>query len=247
MATAFPDFGGPSSQAQAVSSSQSRSRGTSEQSSRSRSGQRYTPQQQSQLDWLFPDLQQRLAGVNPQQDFAQRLATVGGTPTPFSNVPIVQAFSPEQIGQRTNTYFSDANALTAGQQRANAQGAAGRGFATSSPVLAELNQAAAGRNYRTAAGEATNFELGAAERNAGLELQSWLARLQSEGLESQDDARRRQLALAQQGQDVQQQNALLNALNVNLRPLSFAEAESLARSQQSSFGSSLSSMRSQKA
>ena len=202
----------------------------SRSSSRSTAGQRYTPQQQSQLDFLFPDLQQRLAGVNPNQDFGQRLSSVGGTPTSFSTPPIVQAFSPEQIGQRTNTYFSNADALTAGQQRANSQQTAGRGFQSSSPILAELNQAAAGRNYRTAAGEATDFELGAAERNAGLELQSWLTRLKSEALTSEDDTRRRQLALAQQGYDVQRENALLNALNVNLRPLSFAESTSQRRS-----------------
>lgn len=236
------------SQAQSVSASQSLNRGSSSQTSRSRSGQRYTPQQQQNLDWLFPDLQQRLAGVNPQQDFAQRLGAVGGTPTPFSTPPIVQAFSPEQIGKQINTYYSDAQRLTDAQTLGAsgiAQNQSGRGFGVSQDERnrQERDDAIRQRNRITAAGQATQFDLGAAERNAGLELQSWLARLQSEALTSQDDTRRRQLALAQQGYDVQQQNALLNALNVNLRPLSFAEAD--ASGQSSNFGrsSSISSYR----
>lgn len=201
------------------SSSFSKSFNRSNSRSRAQSGQAYTPQQQSFLNRILPQYEQLLGGVNPQQPFDQRLGAVGGAPTPFPDVPIVQSFSPEQIGARTNQIFSGSQERVAGQQLDQTRNAAGRGYASSSPVLAALNQQTAGQGYRTASEQATNFQLGAAEQNAGLEMQSWLARIGSAQAQSNDEVRRRQLALQQQGYDVQQQNAILNALNINLRPL----------------------------
>lgn len=226
ISSVFDNSGG----SRASSSSFSRSSNRSDSRSSAQSGQAYTPQQQSFLNRILPQYEQLLGGVNPQQPFGDRLAAVGGTPTPFPDVPIVQSFSPDQIGARTNQIFAGSQERVAGQQLDNSRNAAGRGYASSSPVLAALNQQAQGQGYRTAAEQATNFELGAAEQNAGLELQSWLARIGSAQGQSNDEVRRRQLALGDKGLDVQNQNALLNALNINLRALSSSTSDTIASS-----------------
>jgi len=222
------------SQAQSVSSSSGFNRSQQTQQSRSRSGYELTPQQQEELTDQFGYLRQQLAGVNPQQDFAQRLASVGGTPTPFSTPPISQAFSPTQMEMGINQRISSAPILTQGQQRGDAGLRAGRGVVSTGPGAADLNRAIQAGNYRTAVADATQFELGASERNAALEIQSWLARLQSESLAANRDVQGRQLALADKGLDVTDRNALMQALNPLLARTPFASTDSSGQS--TSFG-----------
>lgn len=204
--------------------SESSSNSSSSTWHQSSSGVKYTPQQQEQLDWLFPETKKRLSKVDPGKPFSEYLSSVGGTPVDIPDIPMIQAYSQDQINAKTNSYFSGADVRTGGEQRQVQQQAAGRGFGTNSPLIMELQQAAAGRNYRTAMESAREFDMQAAVENAQLEEAVWNLRLQGAGLESYDDIRRREEALKAMGYDVQRENHLLNSMNQLLTPLPFSQS-----------------------
>lgn len=198
--------------------------------STSESGQFYDPDQKARINQLYPELYSRFLQHKPG-DFNQYVP-YGGTQNPYPNIPIVQAFTPQQVAKQTNTYFSDAASRTGTEQRGIEQQLGGRGFGSMSPLSLELAQAAQGRNYRTANDQATQFELGAAEKNADLALRSWLARLQGAELSNADDVRRRQLSALVRGQDIERENALARALAFYTSPLSKSSSTSFSADSQ---------------
>lgn len=195
----------------------------------SRSGARYLPWQRQNIDQVLPQIQDRFSNLQPT--FSPER---GGQSSPRLNIPIVQAFTPQQIQARTNSYFSDADTRTGTQARLYGQQAAGRGFGANSPYIQELTGAADARNYRTAMENAREFDIEAANRNAGLELASWQARIQDAARFSQEDVARRQLAASLYNAEIQRENALLNQISQYLSPLPFSESNQNAFSRSNS-------------
>lgn len=208
---------------------------TGRQWSRTTSGQKYTPQQQNQLDLDFQSLGQRLEGVNPQQDFSQRMEQFGG-PSPFT--PIQRQMPNPNIGESVEQKIAAGIQRTQGQQAASrrerpgitsAAPPAGALGATSSPTALgqqELDRAISQGNYQTTIDDITNFKLGANRDNAAASYAYDALQSQQDVASLQEMLAKLGLGVQQQGIDVQQQNALYNQLAQRLRPLQSSQSVS---------------------
>ncbi len=242
--------------------SMSNSRQSSEGSSSSESGQAWSPEQLSRINALYPGLLKDYDAAKQVDPWSKYMTDVGGAPTtfapvsPFPTITRGGVYTPEQMQAKENSIF--ANALTgAGGQaaRSEAQLASGGYGGPRSAAAVEARDRIFGLARAGGANEATQWGLGAAEKNAQQRLAAEtqdvnrsnllnaanLAR--SQGVD-QSTLGRINAVGGIRGQDLaykaSQQNALLQALAYYNQPTQFARS----KSSQSSSGGSVSSSRS---
>lgn len=228
-------------------------------SSKSTSGSAYSKDALARINRLYPQLQDRYSALagSAAKPFASLLQETGGTPmnfgqtSPFPDVTVGGVWSPQQVDERVNTMRAQGDLGLAGEQRRLRERTAGRGFGSNSPLAQEMAQNMAAQNYAANVQGENDLRFNAADVNAKHLLETQKAAIDRSrqmnaadiarmGLASQDDLRRRELAVSREGQGMQfganQMNALLEAMGFYNQPLPFSNATS--SSNQSSKGQS---------
>lgn len=244
--------------------SSSYSYGEATGSSESESGQFWSPEQLARIGQLYPYLMSQYQSAGQQRPWNELLAQIGGPNQVFAPLPefptITEGpiWTPQQIQERVNQTMAQSDMGTAGMEQKlinSMTGATGYGY--NSPLLKELTTSMYGRNLADKLSGENNLRWGAAEGNARHLLDSQKAgvarstalsdaQLSREQAMSEDELRRRQLAVVGQGQQLQydasRQNALLQALSYYNQPLSQSKSKSTQKSYNTS--GSMSSSRS---
>lgn len=154
--------------------------------------------QQKQLHWnAVMGMLGGMANANPFQ--------IGGSSGTGPGISVGGVYNPQQIEQQVNAARAGNDQSAATQQRNFANEAAGRGFASGSPLIAAMNQQIAGANMATNADAERNIRQTAAGQNAEQTLKS------QQAAESQY-ASRQQEQIQRQQPYWQRQNALIAAL-----------------------------------
>ncbi len=229
-------------QPRSSSKSTSSSFQNSEGSSSSESGEFQSPQQQAWINALYPQIQQRFQGADPQA-VANRpwsyYASVGGAPGTFHDIDPTGIWTPEMTQQRVNQMRAQNSSDAGGQLRQTQQRLSGAGFQANSPLFQELAGGIQGRALAASSGGENDLRFQVAEGNAGNVLKGQGLRMQTDTARANDDRNRRAMELAARAQDLESanasQNALLQALAYYNRPLPRSSSKS---SQQSKGGSS---------
>ncbi len=228
--------------------SQSSSFQNSEGSSSSESGESYSPQQQSWISALYPQLKARFDTSSPQTRMNQPFSaysSVGGTPGNFTDIVASDVWSPQQIQAQVNQSRAQTQADAGGQVRQMQQRLSGAGFQSrASPLSNELEGAIQGRALAASTGAENDLRFKAAEGNAANVLKGQGLQTQVELGRSADERARRAMMLAARAQDLEtssaDQNALLQAMGYYSRPLQRASSKSsqMAKGGSSSYSSS---------
>ncbi len=245
-------YGGSSGTNSSTSSgnSFSNSDSISSGSSSASSGAKWSPEQLQRINELYPRLMADYQSASQQQPWADALTAVGGANqvfnplTAFPTITEGPIWSSGDIQARVNQSRAQNDMGAAGLVK-QAQGrAAAGGYGGNSPLLQELTTGIQGRNLATNTGAENDLRWGAAEgnakhllntQNAGVQRATALnsADLARSLAQSEDDIRRRQLTVSQQGQrlqaDAHRQNSLLQALGQYNNPLPFSKSQSVHR------------------
>ncbi len=238
----------PSNQATGQrSKSQSTSFQNSEGSSSSESGESYSPQQQSWISALYPQLKARFDTSSPQTKMNQPFSaysSVGGTPGNFTDIVASDVWSPQQIQAQVNQSRAQTQADAGGQVRQMEQRLSGAGFQSTSALGKELEGGIQGRALAASTGAENDLRYQAAAGNAANRLKGQGLQTQVELGRSADERARRAMMLAARAQDLEtssaDQNALLQAMGYYSRPLQRASSKSsqMAKGGSSSYSSS---------
>lgn len=203
------------------------------QASESKAGQKYLPWAEPMVKRAAQGVWDRFLGTGqpgavPSFDVAN--AQAGGERTTFPEITVGGIWSPQQTQEQVNLMRSTNDAATAGRVKDAGERAAGSGFRTSSPLYQELVGNLQGQNLAVNTAGENELRTTMAEKNSKQNLASQLGAVERAQAVSEDDIRRRQMALALRGQDVESQasreNALLQALFQGLQPLSSSESKS---------------------
>ena len=143
----------------------------------------------------------------------------GGEPQEFSKVTPSPVYSPELINQATNSIWGSAMAGAANQQRQS--NSLRPGFGSMSPFLSELNAGIQARAGAAGQQGMIDWQQNAAQQNAANILKGQQLRLGAEMNQAQANQNMQQLMAGVRGQDVQNQNALYNALASFTQPLQY--------------------------
>lgn len=230
--------------------------------SNSASGAAWSPDQLARINALYPTLLHDYLSYNNAVPFSNLLKQIGGTPTsfadvsPYPDITIGPIWNDQQIQGRVNASRAQNDLGTAGKARSLAESTAGRGFGNNSPLYQELVGNLYANNLAANTSAENDLRWNAAQGNAQQVLASQqagvgratalnTANLARSQAISEDEIRRRQLAVAARAQDQQlkaaRQNALLQALGYYNQPLPFANASSSNQSQSGSFSYGLGS------
>lgn len=237
-----------SPQPRSRSRSSSSSFQNSDGSSSSQSGDFYQPQQQAWINALYPQIQQRFQGANPQsaqnRPFSAYLEQMGGANASFPQINPTGVWSPEQIQQRVNSMRAQNSSDAGGQLRQTQQRLSGAGFQSQSPLYQELAGGIQGRALAASSQGENDLRYQAAQGNAANVLKGQELQIQSSTAAADDERKRRAMALAGRGQDLEtssaQENALLSALGYYNRPLQRSSSQSKQMSRGGSNSSSTS-------
>ena len=191
----------------------------------SKSGAKYTPEAEEEMKNRRKYINKELPRLQFHRPFEEMVAEYGGTPVDKVDVPIRVAYSDQAMKEKANSYFSGAEIATDTQQTLQEKAAAGAGMGVYDPSVRAMNEAIRAGEKRTAVEGEREFNLEANRTNAELELQSWAQRVQAAQIQSWDEVRRREMALAALGFDVDRERQLLSWDMAMNQPLPYSESQ----------------------